>query len=80
MSESASAVLQAAKQLGIEDRLDLIDELESTVAEDGEIEYIPDEELLAELDRRWKEYDHDKSKVVMWSDLKARLLSMLPND
>jgi putative addiction module component (TIGR02574 family) len=51
-------VLEMAKALSVEDRCELIDELEATISP------IPDgmtyEEFRAELDRRWEEYKSGK--------------------
>jgi len=73
MENQFEAILKAALALPEMQRVLLIDELvESLPPETGPYS---DEEITAELDRRWAEFEKDPSIAIPWSEVKRRLES-----
>ena len=69
MSDSCQAVMDAALALPEAERLLLVERLlESLPPEDDEA---TDEELSAELDRRYADYARDPSTGVAWDQLRG---------
>ena len=66
------AVLSAASQLPVSERLRLIDELTSTVPDDQPPAL--SDEWLAEIERRSAEIDSGEVATKPWEDVRARLL------
>jgi putative addiction module component (TIGR02574 family) len=73
MSDRFEDILKAALSLPEMQRVLLIDELvESLPPETGPYS---DEEITAELERRWAEFEKDPSLAIPWSEVKRRLES-----
>ncbi len=65
------AVLHAASQLSVADRLRLIDDLSSTVADDNPPELSI--EWIQEIERRAAEIDRGKVVCKPWSDVRQQV-------
>ena len=65
-------VLQAAKNLPLPERLELLDALWESIVEDGYEPPLTDEQG-AELDRRLKAHHDNPTDVVEWETIKAEL-------
>ena len=73
MQTQFETILQAALALPEMQRVLLIDELvESLPAETGPYS---DEEMLAELERRYAEFEKDPSSAIPWEEVKRQLES-----
>lgn len=68
MSNEVSTLLEAAMKLSDAQRTELAEALLETVP--SAEEEIVDDELKAELDRRWREFEKDPSMAVPWSEVK----------
>jgi putative addiction module component (TIGR02574 family) len=68
---STTDILNAARGLSRDDRIELVQALWDSIADD----VVPpiDEELQAELDRRIAAYDADPSNVMTWEEIKRRV-------
>jgi putative addiction module component (TIGR02574 family) len=70
MENQFEAILKAALALPETQRVLLIDELvESLPPDTGPYS---DEEITAELERRWAEFERDPSIAIPWSEVKRR--------
>jgi putative addiction module component (TIGR02574 family) len=71
MENQFESILKAALALPEMQRVLLIDELvESLPPDKGPYS---DEEITAELERRWAEFEKDPSLAIPWSEVKRRL-------
>ncbi len=68
---SYDALLSAAAQLPLDDRLRLISDLSETVPNDREIPLSP--EWLAEIERRSAKYESGEAKLEDWESVRQRL-------
>jgi putative addiction module component (TIGR02574 family) len=68
MTSQAQAVFAAALALPEGERAVLVERLLETLS--PEPDELTDEEMLAELDRRFAEFQQDPSTAVPWSELK----------
>jgi putative addiction module component (TIGR02574 family) len=68
MTSQAQAVFDAALALPEGERAVLVERLLETLS--PEPDELTDEEMLAELDRRFAEFQQDPSSGVPWSELK----------
>ncbi|GAA5129706.1 addiction module protein [Luteolibacter yonseiensis] len=66
--------LDELKKLPIEERKQIVQELQITIEEE-ESDYQEPPELLAELERRLEAYHADPSTAIPWETVKAKLLS-----
>lgn len=68
---STTEILNAARQLSRDDRIELVQAIWDTIAEDP----VPaiDPELRAELDRRIASYEADPTNVLTWEEIKRRV-------
>ncbi len=67
MTRSLEGVLEAALQLSKEDRSLLVDALEATLDGDEPVGLRP--EWLAEIRRRWREYQAGNMKTYTWEEV-----------
>jgi putative addiction module component (TIGR02574 family) len=67
-----SALLTQAKELPLKERVELIDELWTTIVDEG---YAPPmtPEQAAELDRRMEEHRRNSDAVISWKQMRAKL-------
>jgi putative addiction module component (TIGR02574 family) len=72
-----SNLFEVAKSLPLAERVELVDALWETLAEEG---YEPalTAEQAAELDRRLDAHRRDPNAVIPWESIKAELLSKYP--
>jgi putative addiction module component (TIGR02574 family) len=78
---SADKALEALRALPIDERIQLVEDLWDTIAEEteaGEFELSP--ELAAELDRRLDEYRRDPSSARPAEEVLARLRRLIASD
>lgn len=68
MTSQTQAALEAAMALPEAERLLLVERLLATLPPDQDDR--TDEELAAELDRRWTEFERDPSSAVPWDQVK----------
>lgn len=68
----ATATLQATRQWPVEDRLNLVFSMWDQLVEDG-WQPEPNDELIAELDRRLAAHEADPSNVRTWEQVLARV-------
>ena len=68
----ATATLQATRQWPVEDRLNLVFSMWDQLVEDG-WQPEPNDELIAELDRRLAAHEADPSNVRTWEQALARV-------
>ncbi len=68
MSDQTQAVLDAALALSVTERELLVRRLLESLP--SAVDEMNDEELEAELDRRWEEYQRDPSAGIPWSEIK----------
>jgi putative addiction module component (TIGR02574 family) len=68
MTHQAQVILDAAMALPEADRLLLVERLLETLPPDKDNS--TDEELAAELERRWAEFQQDPSAAVPWDQVK----------
>ena len=67
--------LNALRQLSVAERLQLVEDLWDSIAQDAPDEALPvTPELAAELDRRIAEYERDPSAGQPWEVVRARIL------
>ena len=67
--------LNALRQLSVAERLQLVEDLWDSIAQDAPDEALPvTPELAAELDRRIAEYERDRSTGQPWEVVRARIL------
>ena len=69
-----SIQLHELLRLPVAERLDLIEALWDSLAENGEAMLDVPESHKAELDRRWAEHERSPHDVVPWEKVKADLL------
>ena len=68
--------LDKLRQLPISERLQLVEDLWDTIAEDAPDEALPlSPELAAELDRRLAEYEADPKAARPWAEIRAEVLN-----
>jgi putative addiction module component (TIGR02574 family) len=72
MIPEIQAVFDAALALPVPERQRLVERLLESLPPDPGTEELTDEDLLAELDRRSAEYDHDPSVGIPWSEVKRQ--------
>jgi putative addiction module component (TIGR02574 family) len=60
-------------KLSIPERLDLVEDIWDSIAQDAEVLPLTDAER-AELDRRWAEHERDPSTAVPWETVKDKLV------
>lgn len=65
--------LDELKKLPIEERKQIVHELQITIEEE-ECDFEEPPELLAELKRRMADYNADPSSAIPWETVKAKLL------
>ena len=70
----SSNLVEIAKSLPLAERVELVDALWESLADEG---YEPTltTEQAAELDRRLEAHLHDPNSVIPWESIKAELLS-----
>jgi putative addiction module component (TIGR02574 family) len=68
MSMNTKATLAAVREWPVADRLDLVFDLWDQILEDG-WQPDPDEELLAELDRRVAMHEADPTNTCTWEQV-----------
>lgn len=67
--------LTVLRRLSVAERLQLVEDLWDSVAEDAPDEAIPmTPELAAELDRRLAEHEADPGSALPWEEVRARIL------
>jgi putative addiction module component (TIGR02574 family) len=67
--------LDKLRQLPISERLQLVEDLWDTIAEDAPDEALPlSPELAAELDRRLAEHEADPKTARPWAEIRAEVL------
>jgi len=72
---SPAVDLNALRQLSVAERLQLVEDLWDSIAQDAPDEALPmTPELAAELDRRIAEYERDPSAGQSWEAVRARIL------
>ncbi len=72
---SPAVDLNALRQLSVAERLQLVEDLWDSIAQDAPDEALPmTRELAAELDRRIAEYERDPSAGQLWESVRARIL------
>jgi len=63
------------RRLSIPERLQLVEDLWDSVAQDAPDEALPvTPELAAELDRRLAEHDADPGSALAWTEVRERIL------
>jgi putative addiction module component (TIGR02574 family) len=67
MSDQTQAILDAALALSETERELLVQRLLESLPS---VDKLSDQELEAELDRRWEEYQRDPSASIPWSEIK----------
>lgn len=71
--------LAALRRLSVAERLQLVEDLWDSVAEDAPDEALPiTPELAAELDRRLAEHEADPGSALPWEKVRARILRRAP--
>ena len=61
-------VISAAKALSVDDRFDVIAAIDPAADE-----FVMNDSLRVELDRRWAEYEADPTNVFTWEQVEAEL-------
>lgn len=69
-------LLEQAKQLSIEDQLELIEALWDSIAEHDAVPPLTDAQV-AELDRRIAEHEANPGDIVPWDEVKASALARI---
>ena len=66
---------EALRRLSVAERLQLVEDLWDSIAQDAPDEALPvTPELAAELDRRVAEHEHEPNTALPWEELRAALL------
>ena len=66
---------EALRHLSVAERLQLVEDLWDSIAQDAPDEALPvTPELAAELERRLAEHERDPGSAVPWEEVRARLL------
>ena len=66
---------EALRRLSIDERLQLVEDLWDTIAQEAPDEALPlTPELAAELDRRIAEHDADPDSAIPWEQVRRELL------
>jgi len=60
------------RKLPIPERIQLVEAIWDSIAEDAEALPLTDE-LRAELDRRWAEHERDPSSAIPWDQVRSEL-------
>lgn len=69
-------ILEQAKQLSIEEQLELVEALWDSIAEHDAVPPITDDQR-AELDRRIADHEANPDDVVPWDEVKASALARI---
>lgn len=69
---SHTETLNAIKSWSVEDRVELVNQIWDSIADDSGVPKITDP-LRVELDRRIAAYESDPTKVVTWEQIEAKL-------
>jgi putative addiction module component (TIGR02574 family) len=60
------------RKLPIPERLQLVEEIWNSIAEDAKVLPLTDDQR-AELDRRWAEHERDPSTAIPWDQVRSEL-------
>jgi predicted anti-sigma-YlaC factor YlaD len=77
MTAPVASLLESFKALSPAEQDAVADGIELLRAD---IPILDDPDFHAELERRWEEHLKDPSNARKWSDIKAELLAMLPDE